>query len=296
MRIYPLARSKVAKARARVASLVEDATLPIDLREIAGSLGIDVVEDDIGRVDAFIMPEGGRYLAVVNSTQFPTRRRFSLAHEIAHVVLAGEIADPKFRYTECSAARNNPIERACNELASDMLMPEWVFRQHANAQGWNLKGIVSLSGIFDTSFEATIRRCIDLSNEPLFMVKWRLDAETLSPRPDYAYSNCFDVLGFETHANGYDSSLYKAQAEEGVWWGDVCFRVMLKEQDVVRRTPQGLAVRIPRDRHGSRESILRTTEGIPTESMRVGRGENPLVFSLAHPHEGQAPPRRAHKS
>lgn len=295
MRVYPLARSKVVQAKVRVASLVERATLPINLRGIASSLGIDVVEDDIGKVDAFIMPEGGRYLAVVNSTQFPTRRRFSLAHEIAHVVLAGEIADPKFRYTECSAARNNPIERACNELASAMLMPESVFRQHANAQGWGLKGIESLSGIFDTSFEATIRRCIDLSIEPLFMVKWRLDAETLRPRPDYTYSNCFDVLGFEAHPNGYDPSLYKAHAEAGVWWGDVGFRVMLKEQDVVRRTPQGLAVRIPRNHHGPRENILRTTEGIPTESMRVGRSENPLVFSLSHPREGQAPSRRAPK-
>ena len=291
MRVYPLARAKVADARTRVASLVADATLPIDLQRIAEQLEIDVIEDDLGKVDAFIVPEGSRYLAVVNSTQLPSRRRFSLAHEIAHVVIGGEISDPKFRYTECTAARNNPIERACNELASDMLMPADVFSHHANSCGWDLRGIRSLSQIFDTSFEATTRRCIDLSNEPLFMVKWRLDPKTLNPRSEYAYSNCFNVLGFGTHPNGYASSLYKAHAEDGIWWGDVSFNVMLKEQDVVRRTPQGLAVKVTRDRHNSLSSILRTYEGIPTESMRVGRGEKPLVFSLGHPRQGQARPR-----
>ena len=293
MRVYPLARAKVAHARTRVASLVEDATLPIDLYRIADKLGIDVVEDDIGKVDAFILPEGNRYLAVVNSTQLPSRRRFSLAHEIAHVVIGGEISDPKFRYTECTAARNNPIERACNELASDMLMPVDIFRHHADSCGWNLNGITPLTQIFDTSFEATVRRCIDLSDEPLFMIKWRLDSTTMHPRSEYAYSNCFDVLGFGTQQNGYDLSLYKAHAEDGIWWGDIHFSVMLREREIVRRTPRGNAVKVTRNRHDSRDNIFRITEGIPTESMRVGRGERPLVFSLGHPRQGQAPPRRA---
>ena len=289
MGIYPVTRANIAHAKTRVASLVEDATLPVDLHKIANELAIDVVEDDIGKVDAFILPEGNRYLAVVNSTQLPSRRRFSLAHEIAHVIIGGEISDPKFRYTECTSARSNPIEQACNELASDMLMPTDVFQRHANGYGWDLNGVISLIPIFGTSFEATIRRCVDLSNEALFMIKWRLDTKTLTPRFEYAYSNCFNVLGFATHPDGYDSSLHKAHYTDGIWWGNVNFNVMLREQDVVLRTPQGLTVKGTR-RQNSRNSIIRTYEGIPTESMRVGRGERPLVFSLGHPRQGQVRP------
>ena len=280
MAVYPISRAKLATARARVASLVAGKSFPIDLSLIADELGIVVIEDDIGSLDAFIQPEGDHYLAVVNSRALLVRRRFSLAHEFGHVIIARQISDPEFRLTNCENSRTDPIEQACNQLASDILMPPGAFAGAADTHGWSLGGAVEMADTFGASIEASIRRCVDLAPNSLIMAKWRVDKASVKSSIMYTHSKRMNISGFDYQEGEY-SSVHEGHSSGKIWWGTVDYQVLLRESAVVRRTQENRIVPVRGGRH-NRSRVSTAFKGIPTEFLTIGRGENPVMFSLGH--------------
>jgi len=101
--------------------------------------------------------ENGRWLIVVNKSDVPGRRRFTLAHEFKHV-LDHSIAsvayarlgngDPKRRHYQ--------IERICDHFAACLLMPRPVVKR---AWGSGIQDIEALARLFKVSVSAMqIRR------------------------------------------------------------------------------------------------------------------------------------------
>jgi Zn-dependent peptidase ImmA (M78 family) len=62
---------------------------PVDLRVVAEKQGLEYQEVDYFTedVDGMVVQMEGRVIAVANLNQSPTRRRFSLAHELGHHLL-----------------------------------------------------------------------------------------------------------------------------------------------------------------------------------------------------------------
>jgi hypothetical protein len=87
------------------------------LESIARNLGVSqIVEEDLPF-------EGGIYVREttlvikLNSLSLPVRRRFTLAHEIGHLMLSAKLKAA----TRCS--RNPNLEDACDAIAAELLMP-----------------------------------------------------------------------------------------------------------------------------------------------------------------------------
>src|SRR2546422_6743349 len=116
-----LAEQAVARCRA----LASNQELPVNPFRIARELGAEVVEHPLEAGEAMLVRAGGHLAIVVEPSLFssPTRRtrlRFTLAHELAHLVL-DEVAASSPRgpvYIEYSQR-----ERLCNLLASNLLIP-----------------------------------------------------------------------------------------------------------------------------------------------------------------------------
>ena len=98
---------------------------PVDLHAAAQTVGItDICYRPID--SAALLQNGpveGTYGVIIRSLDGHTRQRFSLAHEIAHVVLG--IVGDEWRYKGQVASRGerNPEERMCDYFAGALLMP-----------------------------------------------------------------------------------------------------------------------------------------------------------------------------
>jgi hypothetical protein len=124
-----------------------DPVAPVDLEAIAAGLGVDgvraadLVED--GRVER----RAGRVEIVVRQGAPPARRRFTIAHELAHVVLGPEAGE-----------RSPRDERRCDEIAAALLLPRaWVEAVYADRPR-SLATVRSLAHEAGVSVSAAVTR------------------------------------------------------------------------------------------------------------------------------------------
>jgi hypothetical protein len=99
---------------------------------------------------------GGRYLVLVNKNDSHARRRFTLAHELKHVIdyTAAPVIHRHLGYGDPDR-QSAQIEAICNHFAACLLMPRnWV--KIAWLRG--LQDVTSLSGLFGVSEEAMEHR------------------------------------------------------------------------------------------------------------------------------------------
>jgi len=80
-------------------------------------LGVAQVIEERLPFDGGIFNFDGVLIAKVNSLCGPARRRFTLAHEVGHLILAAEFGGP------ITCARDQSLEKACDAVAAELLMP-----------------------------------------------------------------------------------------------------------------------------------------------------------------------------
>ena len=131
--------------------------------ELLEECGVKVLAFDlhtIGGLTAYARRNGNRVASVivVNSKHSGERQRFTLTHELGHLVLDVEAnADP---------------ERAAQRFAGAFLMPADVLRREIGKRrtsiGWN--ELFSLKRLFGVSVQALVYRCRDIGiiNDALF--------------------------------------------------------------------------------------------------------------------------------
>jgi hypothetical protein len=100
----------------------------------------------------------------------PTRKRFSLAHEIGHWT------HHRGQTLVCRVEESRPQdkmspERVANTFAADLLMPKYLFAPAARAYPkLNFQTARDLAGVFRTSLLATAIRLVDLGHSPALLV------------------------------------------------------------------------------------------------------------------------------
>jgi Zn-dependent peptidase ImmA (M78 family) len=152
--------------RARYHSLFDAPELPVPVESIAEDLlGLHVEEADLDGVSGLVYPS--EMLILLNATDSPPRRRFTLAHELGHWVCQCVGRETQPVYCRTADVTLDPTtkarEREANIFAAELLMPDEAVRAEI-ARG---AGVSSQFGVSEDA------------------MKWRLYSfGVLSERPD----------------------------------------------------------------------------------------------------------------
>lgn len=127
---------------------------PIDVFSIAKTKGIDIIQGDLEDVSGILFREGNRIIIGVNQNHIETRKRFTVGHEIGHLILHGDEplhVDKVFAVNLRNHVSSEAVdlrEIEANAFAAELLMPTDMIRQK----------IQVLPGILDYEKDAVIRK------------------------------------------------------------------------------------------------------------------------------------------
>ena len=149
----------------RFATLYGGVGAPMPVEDIADSLyGLRVVEVEGLGCSGMLVP--ARRLVYLNAEEcrtVPRRRRFTIAHELGHLVLhsGGNAAPAVFcrHLSSPEAATSEAIEREANHFAAELLMPDDLMRA---AVAGGQTDPVGLGDRFEVSPEAAAWRLFNL--------------------------------------------------------------------------------------------------------------------------------------
>ena len=137
--------------------------VPVDIESVARMHGVTSIEPRRLKVEGYLgcLPDD-RLVIRFKLGSSPERQRFTIAHEVGHIIIARiqgrTIRGPIARATE----RDDGEERLANRIAAELLMPEQALSAALADQqvGWNT--IARLSRRFCVSRSSLIRRLREL--------------------------------------------------------------------------------------------------------------------------------------
>jgi Zn-dependent peptidase ImmA (M78 family) len=219
----------VERARQFVNQLIEQrghGRPPFLSAEYARLLGIKRIEKaDLGEVSAILIKLHSGDVIRLNQNHNLARQNFSCAHEIGHVLLSElkieplieEVAFRTFNPQDHQIARVKARERLCDAAATELLMPEAVFKQYLSNFGISIKSLEWLANIFRVSISSTAIRIAEVSTEACIALLWRPRQGTKTKTLQLAWqvgpSNKSQIKGKYVPKHNlarYASTLYKA--------------------------------------------------------------------------------------
>jgi Zn-dependent peptidase ImmA (M78 family) len=142
----------------------------IDICAIAQTQGATVVEKPVTGSEARIMGFGEKALIVVNADSIPQRKRFSVGHELGHWMRdSGKISlgcNPELQF----GSGDVNAETTANRYASDLLMPDFMFRPRAEKRRMTFDTASDLADTFNTSLTATSIRLVEYGSYPAMLI------------------------------------------------------------------------------------------------------------------------------
>jgi len=126
-------RSRAVKAAQKLLDSLGENRLPVRIDEIAKKYAILQIEDISDEISGILVPRpaesGRKWIIVVNKNHSIERRRFSMAHELGHLVLheyktphADGVKKVRFRDADSSLGTDRD-EIEANQFAAELLMP-----------------------------------------------------------------------------------------------------------------------------------------------------------------------------
>jgi Zn-dependent peptidase ImmA (M78 family) len=157
------------KARAFVAK-VDVSGIRADLTPYVVAADAKVKKDELGEGESgYTMTKpNGKHVITVNSLETEERQRFTICHEIAHIVL--DLESSHEEVPSWSYAKRHPNEIACDTFASELLMPYQQWLSLVPKEEPSLKVIQRMADLFNTSFPAAASRFACLSDIPCAFV------------------------------------------------------------------------------------------------------------------------------
>ncbi|TCV95980.1 uncharacterized protein DUF955 [Luteibacter rhizovicinus] len=133
-------------AKLKAANLMR---LPLNVRGVAEYLGLEVVEEPMDDdMSGFLEIRSGQWVVGVNAFHHLNRKRFTIAHEIAHFLLHSE-GQTEFRDRTFARRTNDPsrMEREADQFAAELLMPAEDVRQKIAAGETSLSALAAQFGV-----------------------------------------------------------------------------------------------------------------------------------------------------
>jgi hypothetical protein len=162
---------RIDEIAARVLALTHvDPTPPIDLISIARELGVDTVAERSMVEDGRLEQRADRTVIYLRSGTRKTRQRFTLAHELGHLILANPDQEFVARRMWPGVGRE---ERFCDEFAAALLLPRrWIIQQ-ARDKPATLATARTLAETCDASLSATVVRLRSVLDWHSSLLQWR---------------------------------------------------------------------------------------------------------------------------
>lgn len=153
---------------------------PFNMWAMASFRGLRLSDDDPRySADSEIVPEAdGRVVLRVNKQRPATRQRFSIGHEIGHTLFPNYRLAVQCRRTTArkKVDPNDVIESLCDVAASEFLFPIAWFSTRLADMKLSADAIAALANDCQASRDATSRRLVEVSDEPLAAIyfSWKL--------------------------------------------------------------------------------------------------------------------------
>jgi hypothetical protein len=147
--------------------------LPIKLAPLARLLGAKLDYTDaagLGQEEAAIRFRDGQLVLWVSRARFENMRtqkraRFSIAHEVGHLLLFKMLGPEFLDYSEADATSYALTERLCDFAASQILMPRDLLYSAVSERSFTAAGLRSLESLFGVSAQALLKAVADLVPE-----------------------------------------------------------------------------------------------------------------------------------
>ena len=220
----------------------------IDLEAIAEDSGARVVHRPLDGCEARLVVTGDHGVISVNSASpYEGRRRFSLAHELAHW-----FCDRKTGSFQCAKevigpqnAEARSVEAHANVYASQLLLPDYLVLPWAQGKRVNLDVARTLASDFDASLTASAIKLVRRAAVPVCVVCHN-QSRLLWHQRNALFSSDFFVQG-ELHpdtdamtmAFGHSKGISRPKKEPADRWlsGGGAYRLTLETQSV--KLPDG---------------------------------------------------------
>ena len=144
---------------------------PIDLEAVGACWGVEkIIERELDVAGLLYRLDGGGSVVFVKSGDSPGRKRFSWAHELGHILMSS----PGSAQVACRKPGqiDRALERSCDIIATEILMPQQEFSAKAGDFGWTLRAIRTLADTFQVTVQAAVRRLMELIDELALMSVW----------------------------------------------------------------------------------------------------------------------------
>jgi Zn-dependent peptidase ImmA (M78 family)/O-acetyl-ADP-ribose deacetylase (regulator of RNase III) len=163
---------------------------PFDPFELAARRGVELVaRQDLE--DARLVSVDGRPRIEFNPNRRPARVRFSVAHELGHLLFDDYAARPRHRGADAALREADEwqLELLCNLAAAELLMPEGALARREPAE-LSLEHLLDLRAQFGVSTEALLNRIVRLAEEPVALfTAARKETNAGEFRVDYVVSS-----------------------------------------------------------------------------------------------------------
>lgn len=127
-----------------------DITRPVvNVAKIAKNSGFSIKEIEMPKeyADVAAFHDNERKVIYVAAKDPPTRKLFSVAHELGHIFLGHKNYEVLFRITN-EGKKYSTNEQEANSFAAHLLMPEFMVKEYLEKYNWNKGDYVKMSNIF----------------------------------------------------------------------------------------------------------------------------------------------------
>lgn len=141
---------------------------PFDPFELAERMGIETVASEEMQDARLVTGPSGEPRIEFNPNRRPARIRFSVAHELGHLLFRDHSDRVRYRDRGHSDERRGDdwqLEMLCNIAAAELLMPVGAFP--SVERDLSLPHLLDLRSKFGVSTEALLRRIVKLADEPV---------------------------------------------------------------------------------------------------------------------------------
>jgi len=226
--VLNLGKARLATAMETARGLLEKTKrkLPVDICRIAEMLDYRVEEAEI-RWAGYVA--AGEKSIVVKRSDTPTRKRFTIAHEIGHVLWKNAFEQSAKRNRLFKDGPYSEEEKIANKLATELLMPMPEFQ--AMLQGYmypSFQSVIDIAHMFGVSFTACVRRITEVPSMLAFMYSYDVFENTQSQyniRPKQRYSTRYELRFLTPPLDVVKNCLEHTLRTNKLWTGKVRFQM-----------------------------------------------------------------------
>ena len=143
--------------------------VPVDLEQLARALGVSETVRTSMVEDGRTTWVGGRPRIELRGDRSPQRSRFTLAHEIGHILIARD--ETVARRTH--QLEGDDVEKLCDWIAASILMPRSWIADYARRDQYNLSLLRLISNKADVSLSAAAVRLAEVTDRTCMLLRWQ---------------------------------------------------------------------------------------------------------------------------